>query len=346
MSVAESIAQRVQAMVHTAEAEGPADADSASEAPDGSPPTVEATGAESASADASSASEGTPTAEAGSASPEATIDPETKLRHQLLEEKLAIAREERARVREEQAAAKRAREEAEEDRRAAAEERKRYEELKKKPWRERIEAEGLKPADIFEQMRAEALKEGTPEAKIEALQAAHEAELRAIREEFKTFRESLESEKAAAAKAQADAVFSTQFEQASSMPQWASLSKEYPKPVLRKIVEGLRDNPDRVIAQAQELGLNLTAPDGRINMGHIFVVLKATQDAHLARMRALEAPQEQATQAPVDAKTVNGTTDRRNAGSALGNTVATERATDAKPRTTRRERVQRMIRSG
>jgi hypothetical protein len=350
MSIAESIAQRVQTMVRDAGAEEApaADADSASEAESGSPPTAEASGTESASADESTsgASSGSPP-DAGSSSPEAPND-----RHALLQEKLDAIREQRAAARLE-AEAKRLREEAEADRKAAAEERAKLEARKKKPWLERIKEDGENPADVFEAMRVEALKAGTPEAKIEALEAAHQAELAAIRDEFKAFRESLEAEKTAAeearrqAEAEAEArVFDSHFQTALGLPQFASLAEEYEPETLYGIVAGLKENPDRLLAQARALRVNLTAPGGRFNMGDIFAVLKATQDAHRAKLAARNPPQEQAPQAKGESKTVNGTTDRRNAGSALGNDLATARATDTKPRTTRAERVRKLIVGG
>lgn len=351
MSIAESIAQRVQSMVGDAGGDDTpaADADSASEAEGGSPPTVEASDTESASADVSTsgASSGDSLPDADSTSPEAT-----KTQHALLQEKLDRIRQEN-RDRREKAEAKRLRDEAEAERKAVAEERAKLEARKTKPWLERIKEDGLNPADVWEQMRQEALKAGTPEAKIEALQAAHQAEMASLRDELKSFRDSLEADKTAAeearqlAEAEAEQrVFDSHFQTAIGLPQFSSLVDEYEPDTLYGIVAGLKENPQRLIAQARALRVNLTAPGGRFNMGDIFAVLKATQDAHRAKLAAKQPPQEQAPQASGESKTVNGTTDRRNAGSALGNLAATERATDTRPRTTRAERIRRLIHGG
>lgn len=345
----EAMNQRVQAMIHEAEGDAPAaDADSASEALDGSPPTVDASGTESASADESrsGAPSGTPS-DADSSSPEAT-----KTQHEILQEKLDRIRQEN-RERREKSEARKLREDAEADRKAAAEERAKLEALKKRPWLERIKETGENPADVFESMRQEALRAGTPEAKLEALQSAHQAEMASLREQVQAIQDAAKAREEAAEEARRDAeanaeqrVFASHFQTAIGLPQFASLVEEYEPETLYSIVSGLKDSPDRLLAQARALGVRLTAPGGRFNMGDIFAVLKATQDAHRAKLAARGQPQEQAPQGMGESKTVNGTTDRRNAGSALGNDLATSRASESTQRLTRKQRVQKLVEGG
>lgn len=348
---------RIATLVANAEADsGSADADSASESEGASAPIEGASdsGSESASADAEQ-----PPAE-GAASPEATTTPEDeaiRLKHQLLEEKLAALREEnrlrRERLEAESAAAQKAREEAEAERRAASAERARFEGLGKRgSIKETVAALGLDPREAFEAMKAEALEAGSPEAVERRLRERLEAEREAIKKELeesvtplKQELEALRKEREELAKQATEGQFVAEFQ--TQVTKYDSLRAEYDDPDLLSIARALRDDPTRLYAQAKAVGLTLPAKN--FNMTHILDVLKATQEQHerkrqerLAKLRPAEAPATPAVNgAP---KTVNGTTDKRNAGSALGNDLASSRASGApdKPRLTWDQRVAKL----
>lgn len=343
---AERMSSRLQKLVS-------AEPGSAPETPDRSPPTAGSSSAESASADAPTTNAPLATAdgEGGTqASPEAPttepIDPAV-LRQRALEEKLAAAREARRAARasiEEAARLRREREAAEAERKAIAEERAKLDAWKKKPLLERVVEEGQTPADAYEKMRQEALKANTPEARIEALQEAHRAEMAALKDELKSLRDERQTERAEAEKRQAEHVFQSEFHRCAKDPDYAPLLEEYEPEQLFGIASTLRRDPERLFAQARALGL--TVQGTRFTMDDIFTVLKATQDAHRRRLQTKTQRPAEAAQEPAREPTVNGTTARRNAvTNVLGNENAGQKLTGT-PRQTRQQRVQRLIQRG
>lgn len=330
------------------------DADSASEAENASAPLEGASesGAESASADTGEVSGQPP------ASPEAptTADEALQLKHQMLEEKLAALREEnrlrREKLEAETAAAQRAREEAEADRKAAAAERAKFEGLGKKgAIKDTLAALGIDTRDHFEAMKAEALEAGSPEAVERRLRERLEAEREAIKRELeesvgplKQTIEQLQKERAELAKQAAEAHFESDFQ--AKVTKYDTLRVEYEDAELLDIARRFRDNPERLYAQAELVGLTL--PPKSFTMDHILGVLRATQEQHerkrqerQAKLQPAETPKAPSNGAP---KTVNGTTEKRNAGSALGNDLASSRASGApeKPRLTWDQRVSKL----
>jgi hypothetical protein len=354
---------RIQSLVSSADAidngtTETTESDSASESESTNAPLEGASesGAESASAD-----EGSLAAEAA-ASPEAptTGDEALRLKHQILNEKLEALREEnrlrRERLESEELAAKRAREEAEADRKAAAEERARFEGLKKKgSIKDTLTTLGMDPREAFEAMKAEALEAGSPEAVERRLRAELEAERDAIKKQLeesltplKTELEALKKEREEIQKQAAEAHFSSTVHGELADPQYINLRAEYDDNVLLGVARKLRDNPEAFAEQVKLVGL--TNIPRTYNMSHILQVLKATQDQHeerkrqnLAKLRPSEA-QQTAPTTGAPAKTVNGTTEKRNAGSALGNDLASARASGApdKPKLTWEQRVAKL----
>ncbi len=351
-TISQSIDARVAGML-AALPDEPTESDSTPETESASAPLdgVADSGVESASADGGeSPAETAETATtASAASPEAPN--EAKLRHQLLEEKLAAAREERQRVRAEMDRAKAAADAAEADRKAAAEERAKYDNLKKGTFLETIKALGHDPRETFEQMKAEAIESGTPEAQIRKMEerfaaqvASYEKKLADTIAPLQETIDRLTKEKAEAAEQATEAQFAADFQ--AHLPQYEGLRSEYDDEALFGIVRGLKNDPSRLYAHAQSLGLTL--PANGFNMIHILDVLKATQERHERIKRERQAKAAPPPAAPAAAKTVNGTTDKRNAGSALGNDLATSRASGsvAKPRLTFEQRIQREIEKG
>lgn len=309
-----------------------------------------ASGAGSAPADAPG---GAGAAEAGATAPAgATID------HAALQRKLADQRaklEERARrkqIRADEEAAKKAREEAD------AEKAKWSGIGKEKSFLDTLKAMGKDPLEAFEEMKSEALKAGTPEAKLEAMGRVWEAKHEALAKELKDERDARAAEKQAAAeerqRAEAEAAarsFVSDFRKATEDPKYESLTEEYPPEQLYPFVARMRDDPRGFHAAAKHHAIALTFDDGRYNMTDILNVLKAQQSAHFARIeeqrRKRAAPQTAPAggRSPAEAtrQTVNGTV-VRNAGTSIGNNVASERAADGVTHKgeTREQRVARL----
>jgi hypothetical protein len=329
------------------------ESDSASESTAANAPNEGAvvSGAESASADASEA-----TQQAAAASPEATTTEmeAERLRHQLLEEKLAAVREEnrlrRERLEAETAAARRAREEADADRQAAAAERAKYEGLGKKgSIKDTISTLGLDPRETWELMKAEALEAGSPEAVErrlkEHLAARDEAFKKQLEESVAPLKqtiEALQKERDDLARQTFEAQFTNDFQR--EVARYESIRLEYDDTDLLKLARYLRDNPQEYHTHRKAAGL--TPLSRGFTMTDILDVLKATQEKHERERKERESklrPADTAAASP-SAKTVNGTTEKRNAGSALGNDMATSRAssTAAKPRESWNQRVRRL----
>jgi hypothetical protein len=361
---ADRIAKRAQKLIAQATAEDEsaeaAESNSASGSSGASPPSAAGAGAELASAAGADAAGGSAAAggdapiglPTGGASPEAPKEPnEQKTRQELLQERLAAVRESRR----EQRLGSRLKEQtaqAEADRKAAAEERSKWEALRNGTFLEGMKALGKDPRTAFEEMKEEARLAGTPEAQLAKMQERFDKQLSEIVEPLKKRVEELtEREKAAQAREVAQGI-ARDFEGAIADEAFIDLRVEYDDAKLFGIVQTMIEEPKLFHRHAKEQGYKLTRADGRYTMKDILSVLKAAQDEHdrgkkerSAKLRpaATQAPQVQGGQ-----KTVNGTTDTRNAGSALGNDLASARTNGAKPptRLTRQQRVQRLIEGG
>lgn len=281
--------------------------------------------------------------------------------HSELERKLAqdrARREEKARrkrIIDDEAAAKRAREEAE------AEKAKWSGVGKEKTFLETIKALGKDPVQAFEEMKKEALAAGTPDAKIEALERVFSGRVEALEKQLAEERDARATEKKTASeerqRAQAaheERAFQTDFSDTLKESTYESLLEEYEPRQLYPFVADMRDNRDKLFASAKALGVGLTFKDGRFNMQDILNVLKAQQAAHFARIEEQRRKKGAAPQTsiagnrkPAEGKspTVNGTAER-NAGTSLGNSVASARATDAVSHKgeSREQRIQRLAR--
>lgn len=175
---------------------------------------------------------------------------------------------------------------------------------------------------------------------------------RQMKETVDPLKEELERLKKEAADAREQATnerFRGDFARVAEVPEFRSLRVEYDDDVLFRFADGLRRDPARMVSTARHLKVALTGRDGGFNMMDIFRVLKAQQDQHeqskqqrAARFQAAPSSP-QAPQASSAKPTVNGTAEKRNAGTVLGNALVSETATGEEPRLSRRDRVRKMI---
>ena len=333
--------------------EAAAAAEPAPEGTPGTPPSAGASGAGSASADASSS----PEQHAGDASP-AEAPNET---HAVLEAKLAadrnrrLTKAERKAVKAEAARQAEITRQLEADRKEAEEAKTKWANIGKDPkasWLDTIKAAGKEPRQVYEEMRAEAMKAGTPEARIEALEAAFDARIKGLEKELADEREGTRKREQTEQTNRERQEFTQDFQREIADDRFGSLLIDYEPPQLFRLADQLRANPGYLMQQARALGVNLTADDGTFNMTDILSVMKASADAyHEGRQRRSQsaAPQSSTaapTQAPEATKpTVNGT--QRKAGSTISNDLAASRATEEAARLkgmTRRQRVEYLAR--
>lgn len=328
-------------------------AEPASEENAAAPPDGVSSGAGSAPAD-----EGASASVDGAASPGApTIDSAA------IERKLAAdreRREERARKKqqaEDAAAAKREREAAEAERKADAEAREKY---KSMSWKERALAEGRDPREVWEEMRQEALAAGTPEARIEAVEKLWGSKLEDSNRRIEALEKRLDDqqkahteERAREQQAVKDQRFVHAFERTLAKPEYEALTDEYQPEQLFGFAVSFRDHPEQLFERAKALGVrleweeqaaarlaageDLTDEEPTFTMSDILNVLRTTQERHYARLEEQRrkktaapptGPGAPPRQAPVAKQpTVNGTAER-NAGTSLGNHLASSRAAD------------------
>lgn len=325
----ETMAARVTQMISEAsegESSGATEADSSPEAEAGAPPAGQASGAESASV-------ASPPAKTEAGAP--AVDDARKTKHQLLQEKLAETRERR----QAQRIAERARAEkkqADADRKAAAEERTKWESLKTGNFKEAIAAMGKDPRAVFEEMQEEAKLAGTPEAQMKRMQELFEKQIADVVEPLKKELEATKEEKKQALVREENARFASEFTRAVQDPAYTALRVEY--------------SDEQLFTFARTVKHDLTQAGKRFTILDVLKVLKDAQDEHdagrEARRTRLQAPTEsQAAQVASEKPTVNGTAERRNAGTTLGNDLASSRASGDRPRThtTRAERIKRLI---
>lgn len=258
-------------------------------------------------------------------SPEATEKRARNARAQLFEEKLKAKREENQAKRL-AAQAKADRQAAKEEREAAAAERAKYDGLKQGSFKETLEKLGRDPRKTWEEMNREAIEASTPEA--QARREREEAQ-RSLDERFKPVLSELEQlreERAQYLAHQHETRLVNGFQQAAADPAFKALRIEYPDDALLDHAKYYDKHPAELRHHAKEFGVQLTAPEKGFTMHELLQVLSAAQAAHDAGKRAREAalsPAEPQSAAP---PTVNGTAPRRNAGTAVGNDLASQRA--------------------
>lgn len=314
--------------------DAPADAEPVPDASSAPPAGVSETG--SAAADVGASPEGSGPGEGALASPAAT----NQLDHDVLRAKLEHDRQvQRAKkLRRQQAqetsAAEKARKEAEAE---AA----KWKNLgKDKSFLETIKEAGHDPREVFEAMRAEALKAGTPEAQIESLSKAFEAKLAAALEEhvnpLKKTIEEITADRDALRRQNEQQGFANSFQQQLAVEKYKPLLEEYEPAELFRLASGLAGNPSRLHDAAKALNVPLTSNDGYFNMVDIFNVMHATQAAHQAKIQqrrnqsaAPQTSQGDPKQPPQMKPPVNGTVERSNAATTIGNDLAASRTSEA-----------------
>ncbi len=244
-------------------------------------------------------------------------------RSKLLEEKWQEAREKRqaAKIKEQARAERQA---AAEDRKAVAAEKARYDGLKTGSYRDTLVALGRDPAKTFAEMQREQIEASTPEAQA---RRQREEDERALEERFKPVLSELEQLRAERAQWAADAhasAIQNSYQHAAADPAFANLRIEYSDEVLLDHASYYDKKPQEFFAVADEYGVKLTHPGKGFSMHEVLQVLSAAQAAHdsgVQARRAAQRPAEHQSASP----TVNGTAPRRNAGTAPGNGLASER---------------------
>lgn len=352
-TIAEGLSARINSLVGDANAlsdEGDASAsESTSESNAGAPPSGGASGGDSAAA----ATEGVGT-ETSSPTEAAAATEERATQRELLQEKLAQARERRQAQRiAERAKAERT--QAEADRKAAAEERSKWESLSKGTFKEGLLAMGRDPREVFNEMVKEAEEAGTPEAQIASLRAMFEKQMAEKLEPLQKELDDLKKQRDEAQKQAGEARFSSDFTHVVARPEFGDLLVEYDTSTLFKVAKTLRDEPARMHENAARLKVNLTGANGGYNMLDILRVLKAQQDEHeqgkaarRARLQASNPSQAAETQAAPAKPTVNGTAEKRNAGTTLGNDLVSTTASSKGGRlaTSRHDRIKKLVENG
>jgi hypothetical protein len=241
----------------------------------------------------------------------------------LFDEKLKAAREKRQ--------AQRLEEKARAERKAAAADRKAAEAERaaladgRKDFRKFFEANGMDARQAYEEMTKQALEAGTPEAEqrrqLEALQKHFEDKFTPVQRELEALRE---REAKWAAQSHEHAMVSN-YQQAAVDPAYTDLRAEYDDATLMEYVRHYDRNPSELVQHADTYGVRLTDPANGFTMREILDVLKSAQDAHERAKQARRAAI--APTGPQSAQpSVNGTAPRRNAGTAVGNDLAAQRA--------------------
>ncbi len=248
-----------------------------------------------------------------------------KTKHALLEEKLKERREANQ-ARNLAARAKADRQAAKAEREAAAAERAKYDGLKTGSFKETLAALGRDPRKTWEEMNREAIEASSPEA--QAKREREEAQ-RALDERFKPVLSELEqlrAERKHWAEQSHERSLVSGFQQAAADPAFKDLRIEYADDALLDHAKHYDQHPHQLFAAAKQYGVRLTAPEKGFTMHELLQVLSAAQAAHNAGVQARRAalsPAEPQSAAP---PTVNGTAPRRNAGTAVGNDLASQRA--------------------
>ncbi len=263
-------------------------------------------------------------AEAAVETPE-QIDAKAKAaRLALFEEKLAEKRAENAkkraesRIKEERAAAKA-------DREAAAKEKAKYDGLKVGSYKETLEALGRDPRKTFEEMQREAIEASTPEAQArrekEEAQKALDDRLTPLQQKIAE----LEARDKAWAEQAEQTRIATNFHATVAAPEFKELRIEYGDKLFEQAKYFIA-HPEVVYEAAREHRVQLTDPTKGFTMHELLQVLSAAQTAYNTGVQARRAAQSPAEAQTGQPPTVNGTAPRRNAATAIGNDLASQRA--------------------
>jgi hypothetical protein len=263
----------------------------------------------------------------------------------LIEEKLHAQREKRkAAGLSSQARADR---EAAAQARAAAEaERGRYESLKQGTFKQTIEALGRDPRAVFEEMQREAIEASTPEAELRKLRADFERQMGEQLRPLQETIDALKAERQQLAAREYEMSLAAAFQSTVTDAKYLDLRAEYGDEGLHAYVKKFDRDPAMFIAAAKQYAVPLTDPSQGFTMQEILDVLKAAQDAHdrgkqERRQKLMPASAPGQTQ-PGKPPTVNGTAARSNAGTPIGNDLASERAAPTR-KMSRAERIQAEI---
>ncbi len=342
MTIADSIASRVSQMLSSGgdvAASDITEAATSDSGAEGSPNAPHAAGEALASESGAAASGEAAASTTEQAGADASQEAEArKTKYELLQEKLREARERRQaqRVRAEALSSKA---QAEADRKAAADERAKWEALRSGNFKDAITAMGRDPGEVFREMQEEAKAAGTPEAVQKRMLDMFERQMREKVEPLKQEIEDLKAERAQLAVREETSRFRSEFQRVIIDDQYQSLREEYDDGEILDFAFSVKDD--------------LTKAGKRFTIIDVLSVLKSAQDEHNAkkearRTRLQTAKQSPAAQAASEKPTVNGTAERRNAGTTLGNHLASERASGSSgsPRQTRAERIRRMIDDG
>lgn len=288
-----------------------------------------------------------PTTEAAPPDPEAEV---RSKRIALLEEKLARQREERqaARLAEEAARLKK---EAAAEREAAAKERADLAEGKKN-YKKFFEANGMNAEQAYRELYREMMEAGTPEAQIRQMQDAFKAQQDTLKSEIEAkvapLQEELErlrAEKAEQAEQLRQQKLVQMYGSESSDESFLEVRAEYGDQEVFNLVRDWDNNPEALFDAAQKYGVSLANPGEGFTMREALSVIKAVYDQDRTqkeqrRARLLPPRTEPADPQPAErTRTVNGTSERRNAGKTITNDLASTRASSGR-QLTRKERIE------
>lgn len=251
-------------------------------------------------------------------------DPARVARVKLYEEKLVASREKRSAQRlEEKARADR--KAAKQERQSAAQEHAKYAGLKAGTFKETIAALGHDPAKVYAEMQREAIEASTPEAAARRQQETIDAALKAQQDRIDALEAERTQERQAAQSRQHAVQMQHHFKTALEDPQFIDLRIEYPDEALLDHAQYYDKHPGELRQHAAKFGVKLTAPQKGFTMHELLQVLSAAQVAHNAARQAREAAIRPPQAEPGKTPTVNGTADRRNAGT-VTNELAQQRA--------------------
>ncbi len=212
--------------------------------------------------------------------------------------------------------------------------------------REGIAAMGRDPGKVFEEMQREAIEASTPEAELKRMRADFERQMGEKLAPLQETIEALKREREEMANQSYESNLVGAFKATVTDPAYIDLRAEYDDQGLFEYVQHFDKNPTAFFAAAKHYGVRLTDPSRGFTMPEILGVLKAAQDAHdrgkqERRSKLLPASPPGQTQ-PGKPHTVNGTAARSNAGTPIGNDLATERSTPSR-KLSRKERIQAEI---
>ncbi len=287
--------------------------------------------------------------EATEATPEQVEAKARAARVALFEEKLKGAQEKR----QAQKLAERAkadRKAAQADREAAKAERAKYDGLKDGTFRQTLETLGRDPLKTWEEMNREAIEASTPEAQAKREEAARQ---KALDDRLTPMQEELKQLRAEREQFLADQEqhrITTNFQRELANPVFEDLRIRHSDEALFDHAQYFIKHPEIIHTAAKTHGI-LTDHAKGFTMNELLRVMAAVQaaeDSEVQARRSARRPAEPQSAPP----TVNGTAPRRNAATAIGNDLASQRAaakpevSALSPRERLRQRVGSEIRKG